>query len=210
MGILKQLGKSFLTTVAVMGAFLGIIAFLQKANFFSVRIPNWLMLTLIVFLFFLFFNIAYFLSRNPRTGRENDFASKGELEELKGNFEKHRKAIGSLEIELRQKINQQGQTIASIYNSPYDHINLEPSEEIVYVLSLLADEKQKDLDTHILNEAYLKKYGGNKQAEYNILIDKLKNYGLIRQPDSGYDTPYTEITSRGLAYYERTRTEIAL
>jgi hypothetical protein len=211
MGMLKQIGKSLVYTLTLVLTIYGIFKLMKNANIFSIQIPDWIILTSIVFLFFLFGNMAVYFSKHSSGSQENDSTLKAELEGFKKDYENYRKAINKLETELREKIAEQGQTIALIYNSPYDHIKLEPTEEILFLLGLLAAEKEKSLTKSTLNGCFLTSYGRDKQAEYNILIDKLENYDFIRLPDLGYsyEDPYYTITSKGLAYYERTRKKAA-
>ncbi|MHB8093824.1 MAG: hypothetical protein ACYDH0_02685 [Candidatus Aminicenantales bacterium] len=203
MKILKQLFKVLLFTVGTMGAFWTFYKFLLDVNFFKANIPDWIILSIVVFVVFAIGNIYYFLG-HPREVK-NDLKMEKDINSLRTDFDKLKKTIGPLEIELGEKIRKQGELIAQIYNSPYDHVKLNPTEEILYILRMLASEKEMALRERDLNSSFLSKYGKDKLAEYNILISKLANYGLIRMPDSGYDAPFCEITSTGLAYYDRTR-----
>jgi len=87
-------------------------------------------------------------------------------------------------------------------------LRIEPHEEVVFFLTLLANQINRSMAFRFIDPQYMRQFAGKERADLQILINILERNGLIEKVAMGNlgEIGYTILT-RGLTYFQRNRQE---
>ena len=192
----KILGLSWKFCLIVLGLY-GLLKLFRETKLFVLNIPDWIFFIWAIFLSIILVITIDYVNKNRGTPAD-DTGLKKEIEDLKKSLEDTNKGINQLEIDFKEKLNAQGETIGRIYNAPKEYL-LEPSKEVLFILGELAGVDCKYLNRGGLLINYERHFKGQEPDEFTAVIGVLRRDSLIRFYDD--DTEKIEITNKGSAYY---------
>jgi len=87
-------------------------------------------------------------------------------------------------------------------------LRIEPHEEVVFFLTLLANQINRSMAFRFIEPQYMRQFTGKERADLQVLINILERNGLIEKVAMGNlgEIGYTILT-KGLTYFQRNRQE---
>jgi hypothetical protein len=168
-------------------------------------IPTWVLLLVLILLILII--VFFAISVNDEIGKRGG-VSQEEFDKLKEAFIANIEEVNRSLSDLDQGRRDLQEIVTNIYNritNPKRESDLEPNDEILTILAVPATNASQYTTRSNLNIIYERTYKGKNQADLNILIDALKDAGLIRVHGSYAGEEVIEITSKGLKYYDAHR-----
>lgn len=214
---------------------LGIISsFAQKINLweslfnlpvkiYHIKIPDFIILIfiLIIVIWLILINKKFqglspkkfkeMLAENERIKKHNESLINSANNIIAVN-EKLKTEIGKIGRENKAEIERAKKELLQIFKERENKINkkekLEPHEEIIFILNLLASQPNRVLKQRNLWDKYHLKYKGRKEADFQIILNDLDNENLIHETTYGdFGEIAWIITHMGIEYFKRNRSK---
>jgi hypothetical protein len=113
---------------------------------------------------------------------------------------------GKKRYEKLEGVKDEAEKVYEIVMSDKSGEKIELHEEVMFMLSEFANQRDKKLNEDILRKIYFGVFKDKTEADFNIAWGKLERNGFIEWADIfGYDDRHS-ITNNGLDYLERNRT----
>jgi uncharacterized membrane-anchored protein YhcB (DUF1043 family) len=200
-----SLGKLIRTTLWSFLVLVGLCYTLTKVfketKLFSWNIPDWIFFLWMMLASLLLSIIIYYLIKNQGMGDER--LRRG-FEDLKREFADYKTGLSKSVAELDQRLRDQKKIVADAYNKKIyskTESELEPTEEILFVLRALADNPHGYSPRGDLHTLYEHEFQGPEADEFAAVIGTLLGSKLIRYSEPPINQDGIHLTNEGSKYY---------
>jgi len=200
--------------VSLVAGIIFIIEIISKLKLFNVlfnlEIPDILLLILIIAIFIslVFFNKKFqglspkkfkeILADNERITNHN----KSIIESVNNIIAVNKK----LKTEIEKTKEEFLQMLTKSKNETKDEEKLEPNDEIIFILDVLASQSDRTLEQDYLWEMYHSKFKEKRQADFQIIINDLDTNELIQETEYGeFEEIAWMILPLGIKYLKKNR-----
>jgi len=200
--------------VSLVAGIIFIIEIISKLKLFNVlfnlEIPDILLLILIIAIFIsLVFINKKFQGLSPKKIKEMLADNERITNHNKSIIESVNNIIAvnkKLKTEIEKTKEEFLQMLTKSKNETKDEEKLEPNDEIIFILDVLASQSDRTLEQDYLWEMYHSKFKEKRQADFQIIINDLDTNELIQETEYGeFEEIAWMILPLGIKYLKKNR-----